>query len=89
MASIKKRVWERAKADRARESDYVPTVSHTYERADVSWSCTRKKAYSNEKFAKTVAREMRSERGADVLVYTCDHCGQYHIGRAPGASSPP
>lgn len=56
-----------------------------YENADVAWSCTRKKAYQDEKFAKKVAAQLRRERDADVVVYGCTHCGSYHIGRAPGS----
>ncbi len=63
-----------------------------YENAHVQQSCTRKKAYPDEKFAKRVARNMREERGADVVAYGCRHCGRYHIGRAPskygGAACP-
>ena len=54
-----------------------------YERADVRQSCTRKKAYPDEKFAKRVARQMRDERGANVRAYGCRHCGAFHIGRSP------
>lgn len=54
-----------------------------YDNADVRQACTRKKAYPDEKFAKRVARNMRDERGADVVAYGCPHCGRYHVGRAP------
>ena len=54
-----------------------------YDNAHVMQSCTRKKSYPDEKFAKRVARTMREERDADVVAYGCQHCGRYHIGRAP------
>ncbi len=54
-----------------------------YDNADIRQSCTRKKSYPDEKFAKRVARQMREERDADVVAYGCRHCGRYHIGRAP------
>jgi hypothetical protein len=56
-----------------------------YANADVRWSCTRKKAYPDEKTAKKVAGRMRDERDANVVAYACTQCGRYHVGRAPGA----
>jgi len=56
-----------------------------YVNASTEWACNRKKAYPDEKFAKRVARQMREERGADVVAYACTRCGRYHIGRSPGA----
>lgn len=55
-----------------------------YDGADVEWTCTRKKYYRDEKFAKTVAGRMRAD-GKNVVHYACTRCGGYHIGRAPGS----
>lgn len=53
-----------------------------YESADVTWSCARKKAYTDEKFAQRVARQAQEKSGIDMVAYGCTHCGQFHIGRA-------
>lgn len=50
------------------------------ENAGREWACFRKKAYPNEKLAKSVARKINAD-GADVVVYACAHCGQFHVGR--------
>ncbi len=83
MASIKKRVWlkDQRPPDRF-DGPPMPSASD-YGGADVAWACSRKKSYSEEKFARRVAMRMRAERGANVVAYSCRHCGEYHIGRAP------
>lgn len=53
-----------------------------YPGADVIQTCTRKKAYGDERLAAKVASRMRSE-GKNVVHYACTRCGSYHIGRAP------
>jgi hypothetical protein len=84
MASIKKRVWLKDQKRGYSGSDlHMTTGAVDYEQADPAWSCNRKKAYSDEKFASRVARQMYAERGALVVAYACRHCGHYHIGRAP------
>ncbi len=85
MSSIKKRVWEKKQRDRIvpSSSNDIPT-NFDYDNADSTWSCARKKAYTEEAFARRVARAMREERGAEVTVYACRHCGSFHIGRAMG-----
>ena len=55
-----------------------------YANAATEWTCTRKKAYPDEKLARRVAARMRDE-GKNVVHYACTRCGRYHIGRAPGA----
>jgi len=64
-----------------------------YADASTRWTCSRKKAYTNEKLAKHVAREMTETNagpnarpgfeGLVVVAYACTRCGQYHTGRAP------
>jgi hypothetical protein len=84
VSSIKKRVWLKKQNDRTRvPSSVQSTMGFDYDNADTAWSCSRKKAYTEESFARRVAQRMRDERDADVVVYACRHCGSYHIGRAP------
>lgn len=85
MSKISKRVWLKDKRERERERrDDGPIIVRTdYDGAAAAWACARKKAYMTEGFAVEVARRMKSERDANVVVYACRHCGQYHIGRAP------
>lgn len=45
------------------------------------WTCLRKKAYSTERFAARVARQVNAKRALALVPYGCGHCGQYHIGR--------
>ena len=63
----------------------MPEMRTDYAGASTEWTCARKKSYPDEKFAKRVARQMREERGVDVVAYACTRCGRYHIGRAPSA----
>lgn len=49
------------------------------------WSCYRKPGYQNAKHAASIAGRINDREGrAVVRVYTCVHCGSYHIGHAPG-----
>ncbi len=88
MAAIKKRVWlkdQKQNREHRTPSD-GPSMSSAvdYDRADPAWSCNRKKVYPDESFASRVARRMWVERDANVVAYACRHCGNWHIGRAPG-----
>jgi hypothetical protein len=64
--------------------------------AAVAWSCARKKAYSDEAYAKRISAKLNAENssgqgrpgyeGVVVVPYGCTHCGYYHIGRSNAAA---
>lgn len=61
----------------------MPMTERTdYANSSTEWTCSRKKAYPDEKFARRVAGRMREE-GKNVVHYACTRCGRFHIGRAP------
>lgn len=61
-----------------------PTDRTDYPDAPAERSCTRKKAYYEERLAKRVARDVNEREGRPVVVhYACTRCGCWHIGRAP------
>lgn len=57
-----------------------------YPDASTEWTCARKKAYPDEKFARRVAAQVNEREGRPAVVhYACTRCGRWHIGRAPAA----
>lgn len=63
-------------------------VTHTdNDGADQIRSCTRKKGYPSESVARMAIDTIRSmSPDADVRVYGCRHCGQWHVGGSPGSA---
>jgi hypothetical protein len=59
-------------------------VNVSYEGADLTRSCTRKKAYPTEGIARgAVATILRASPEAQVRPYACAHCGAWHVGASP------
>lgn len=47
--------------------------------------CFRKKAYSTDALARRGLRNAIARGFADLHVYQCPHCAQYHLGHRPGS----
>jgi hypothetical protein len=64
-------------------------VSHTdFDTADIVRACIRKRGYATEKFARLAAAAIRrASPDAEVRVYSCRHCGFWHVGGAPGTGT--
>lgn len=45
------------------------------------YSCYTKKAYTNERTARSVAARVRDQRGTELRAYACTLCGQWHLTR--------
>ena len=46
-------------------------------------SCVRKKRYSSEGYAKSVAEKVLNERGIKLHCYYCTKCAGYHLTSRP------
>ena len=45
--------------------------------------CYKKKRYSTEDFAKSVARRCRKERNIELRIYACPQCCGWHLTHIP------
>lgn len=58
------------------------------ERATARQECFRKRAYTDERIARRALRNAIERGFSDMHVYTCPHCGQYHLGHVPRGGAP-
>jgi hypothetical protein len=53
-----------------------------FDESELQWACARKKVYTNQKLARSVARKVHDTRGLRVREYQCRFCWQWHLTKA-------